>query len=344
MSSKRQMKTSTLTEMHHEIYLRHLKCIKVSYGVASEGLISVKKFKYDLQSLFMPNQFLNGMSHSLKKDTYEEIVDKAEMRIALAKNELTGYIYDILPFIYERESKWSAELITKYFEGYAIQPRELRHEDIYIMQNNPEVWVRTIFNNFIRDWVSLLRRLVAMGEPSSRIVDGVFDDKNSVWTSLVNKVTTLCRSATLEKVNEARFNAYALNKTLFSYVQKSNPFRNILDRTSSRVGASDNIIPIANYSGSFEDVPPMLKNFNSLSTYVPVEHSKDDVERGRLEQLPKQLFSSIAENSRRWFSEQPDDTKKGQIGERKFRLLNSGKITETQLWNFSQNPMGVMSL
>ena len=69
--------------MHHEIYLRHLKCIKVSYGIASEAVSVLRDMKYDLQSLFLPNQFLNGMSHSARKRTHEEIIDKAEMRIAL---------------------------------------------------------------------------------------------------------------------------------------------------------------------------------------------------------------------------------------------------------------------
>ena len=99
--------------MHHEIYKRHLKCVKVSYGVSKDSQQIIGKLFYDMQSLFLPNMFLNGMSHSLKRKTYEEITDDVHLRVALARNELNGFLIDLLPQVYTFESKWISDLMSK---------------------------------------------------------------------------------------------------------------------------------------------------------------------------------------------------------------------------------------
>ncbi len=331
-------------EMHHEIYKRHLKCVKVSYGVSGDAQQIVGKLFYDMQSLFLPNMFLNGMSHSLKRKTYEEITDDVHIRVALARNELNGFLVDLLPQVYIFEAKWISDLMAKTFNKVAISPRPIYSNDVYIMQTSPEVWCRTIFDNFLRDWVATLRRVVAMGEPNNVITDTIFNTNASIWRNLTNKINNLVRTSVIEKVNEARLNSYALNPQEFSYAQKTHPFSNTSSGSNSRGDNSITLTPISDVSGIFEDTPPVLKNFNSISTIVPMERLQDDGGQRTLGNGSKQLARIINEDARRWFSGQPENFQKKELGEKKYRLYKKDKITRTQLWNFTNSQMGIRSL
>ena len=333
--------------MRHEIYKRHLKCIKVSYGATNDFLEIVKKFRYDLQSLLMPNLFLNGLNHSSRRKGHDEILVQSNFRASLAKNEIAGHLNVLIASVYEREVEWLLDLLKESgkWESSLKRPQLLSYSaNSSIMQSAPESWVLSIMSGFIRDWGSTLRRMIVMRERDGIIFERIFDEKSPEWGLLNRKLTNLVRTAILEKVNEARLNTFAVNRGEMKYAQKTHPFSDSDRSVSSSGNRGIFLIPLDHVSGNPEDSFPVLDNFNSLSTIVPLEFIDEDSERGAIGGKTRRLAGFIDEDARGWFSKQSKSFQEKELGVTKYRLMNRDGLTNRQLWNFGRSRTGLGSL
>ena len=333
--------------MRHEIYKRHLKCIKVSYGETKDFLEIVKKFRYDLQSLIMPNLFLNGLNHSPKRKGYDDILVQSNFRASLAKNEIISHLNTLITNVYEREVVWVIDLLkkTEQWEFPTEQPRLLSSSpNNSVMQNSPESWTLSIMSSFIRDWGSTLRRMIVMREGDGNIFARIFDENSHEWGLLKSKLTNLVRTSILEKVNEARLNTFVFNRGDMKYAQKTHPFSNSDRGVSSSGDHSIFLIPLDHVTGYPEDCYPVLDNFNSLATIVPLEFIDEDSKGGGVSDKTRRLAGFVDEDARRWFSSQTKGFQEKELGATKYRLLNRDKLSNRQIWNFGQSRRGLGSL